>query len=398
MKKLLHLNSFFTKIILAILSFAVIICIFIPYAQIPAVDSVRDIDTANSTFSVYLGKETSTYNFVSAFCNAQPYQIFADESLSEESLMNNESLPTPDAENIYYLATYVYGYDASKNASGDDKQLEYVYLDTYKVILNKDKSNKALTIVTRDVKRKTITVRVPNATAFDFTRVIDKTNPWYQYKNNSLSKRYDDVKSLTEVRSMEIPICEDRQYKQYNVGLTLRSETTEENSTAETAAYVYYPLNMYTLAIMRDPIRKTLPTVAEIGGGLLSNAETNENYSPEEIEAGNFKISSKDTFMFVFMILAAVTTLCAFIISNKLKFIEMGFGIILGGGLIAMPILDWVIFYSKHNFGTEIGWIVLMVLGVLIILASVFDCYRCRSEYKEEQIRIYGADVFKKKK
>ena len=64
MNKILNVNSFFTKIILAVLSFAVIVCIFIPYLRIPAVDSVKDVDIKNFTLDRKIGKNQSTFKFL----------------------------------------------------------------------------------------------------------------------------------------------------------------------------------------------------------------------------------------------------------------------------------------------------------------------------------------------
>ena len=65
MNKILNVNSFFTKIILAVLSFAVIVCIFIPYLRIPAVDAVQDVDLTNKTLDRKIGKNQSTFRLCS---------------------------------------------------------------------------------------------------------------------------------------------------------------------------------------------------------------------------------------------------------------------------------------------------------------------------------------------
>ena len=65
--------------------------------------------------------------------------------------------------------------------------------------------------------------------------------------------------------------------------------------------------------------------------------------------------------------------------------------------LIVFPVLDYVMFYKPWNFNLEAGWFVLIALGVLIIATGIFDTFRCMKEYKDEQIRIYGENAFKKK-
>ena len=54
-------------------------------------------------------------------------------------------------------------------------------------------------------------------------------------------------------------------------------------------------------------------------------------------------------------------------------------------------------FFGPNKYDFAPGFFILIALGVLIILAAAFDYYRENDEYRKEQIRIYGEDVFKKK-
>ena len=384
MNKLLHLNSFFTKIILAVLSFAVIICIFIPYTQIPAVKPVHDVDIENKTFDIYIGKEVPTINIVSEFGKGQPYLIYKDAELTQT--VERTSLPLPEATNTYYLALYAYGYDKTTK----DKKLDYILTDVYTVTLNKDTYNNTPVSLTRNNADKTITVRVPNTSNFDFTRVINSKYAWAQYPNaiaGAITDRSPETDKKYEVTSLSLGAGDSRSYY---IAISVKSEENPM-STEENAGSVYFPLTMYTLNVKRDAKRKTLPTVGEIGMGLLSIKPTAENNGVAALYTG-------DMIMYAFMILAAVSTLFALIIPNKFKFVELVIGCILGAALIAFPLVDYFMFFGNQGFYIEAGWIVLMVLGLLIAIMSVFDCYRCRSEYMAEYIRIYGEKEKKPKK
>ncbi len=379
MKKLLNLNSFFTKIILAILSFAVIICIFIPYTQVPAVKAVHDIDVNNRELSIYIGKEAETVNIISEFCAGQPFLIFKDEALKDTVAI--KSIPTPNAENIYYMELYAYGYDKNH----EEKKLDYISLGVYKIILQKDTKNDSPVLLSRDNNEKTVTIRVPNATNFDFTRVIDSRKAWARYPN-AIAGALDGRSSDNEVTSLSV---KQGKTEEYNIAISLKSEVNP-NSMSDEPSEVFYPLEMYKLTVKRDANKKTLPTVGEIGLGVLSARETAKNDDVTAFYTG-------DAVMFAFMIVAAISTLGAFIIPPKFKFIGLIISGILGLGLIVTPLLDYFMFFSSNKFNIEAGWFILMILGLLIVLAAVFDYIRCTAEYRAEQIRLFGEDAFKKK-
>ena len=149
---------------------------------------------------------------------------------------------------------------------------------------------------------------------------------------------------------------------------------------------MYYPLDVYEVYVSRDAVRETLPVVGEIGGGLLS---TEKN--------GKIEFYEKDFFMFTFMILAAVSTIFAFTIPNKFRIVELIVAIILGLGLTVIPVID-IMFYSQHKFQYDPGCFILIAVGVIIMLWAIFDYIRCTSDYKKEQIHIYGEDFFSKER
>ena len=108
---------------------------------------------------------------------------------------------------------------------------------------------------------------------------------------------------------------------------------------------------------------------------------------------GKMDFYDDDAFMFAFMILGAVSALFAFIIPNKFKLIELVIAEIMGIGLVVLPILD-MMFYTSYGFLVDPGVFFLIALGVLIMLAAVWDYIRCTAEYKAEMIHIYGEDYF----
>ncbi|MBR2860690.1 MAG: hypothetical protein IKB86_02490 [Clostridia bacterium] len=383
MNKFLHMNSLFTKIILAVLSFAVIICVFIPYTKIPAVETKQDVSIKDKIFDKNIGKEQETFNMISTYTaiGAPVFNVFSDAELTKT--VDIEKIPVPDKENVYYFVTYAYAYDVDNGGT----ELEHVMLRKYTLTLTKDTKNNSPALVTRDNKEGTIDIRVPNATTFDFTRVIDSRKAWARYDNPYFQpfNTRDDTKEVTS-----LPIKQGESLAYY-VAITLKSEDDPKNPAAEgqEPKVVYYALDGYTLYIYRDDTRRTLPTVGEVGGGILSEAKTKE--------AGEFKIASEDTGIISFMVAAAISTLLALIVPNKFQAVELGIASVLGVALAVVPVLD-LGFYTKYNFLIEPGVYILMALGVVIILAAVFNFIRCRDEYRKEQIRIYGEDVFKKKK
>ena len=256
----------------------------------------------------------------------------------------------------------------------------------YPVVLTVDAKNNSPVKTTYNMMTKSLEIRVPNTTAFDFTRVIDTRKAWARYDTKLGGSIPGDARSETnrdnEVVSLNI---EKGEWKNYYIAITVRSEV-DPSKPEEDNPGIYYALDVYTLTIHRDDMRRTLPTVGEAGMGLMSYLRnTGTTYGG-------------DAIMFAFMILAAVSTLGALIIPNKFKVIGMIISAFLGLALIAMPNLDYFLYFQAKGYQIEPGYFVLMILGVLLVLMGVFDWIRCRSEYREEQIRIYGEDVFKKKK
>ena len=376
MKKILNLNSFFTKIILAVLSFAVIICLFIPCAQIPAVDAVQDVDVENTKLTLYMGSDVETANFVSKFCAGQPYLLYSDAEMTQTVAV--EKVPTPNADNVYYMQIFLNGYDV--NAA--ERTLGFIPIAKYTVTLSKATDGSTKTKLICNSLKKTINITVPDGEQFDFTRVIDSRKAWAEFSSRITTAV--DSSARKEVTSIPVKPGEE---KNMNVGFTVRSEI---NPAVPDSDGIYYAIEMYDFKLYRDDAHKTLPTVGETGLGIMSAETTKKN-------DGNMKISSGDTWMFVFMIAAAISTLGAFIIPAKVKWIEAAVSAILGVGLIVFPVLDYVMFYKPWNFNLEAGWFILIILGVIMILAGLFDCYRCMKEYRDEQRRIYGEDAFKKK-
>ena len=376
MNKILHMNSFFTKIILAVLSFAVIICIFVPYMIIPAVPAVHSVDTENKTLSLNIGKNQLSANLVSEFSNGRPYLIYTDSE--KKQTVASTSIPTPDAENNYFIEFYAYGTDVVN----DGKKVEYVPIDSYDLILNKESKNNSLTSLSISKSKKSITIDVPNATAFDFTRVIEDRKAWCRFDNKNVGSISERSDVDNEVTSVNLKLGET---KSFYISIALKSETNRKGE----ASAVYYPTTMYTASVYRDDLHSTLPAVGEIGLGIESKKLSDEK--------GEAILAGSDTYMFIFMIAALISTLCAFVIPAKIGWIQLAVSSLLGAALIVVPILDYTLFFGANGYDFKPGWFILIALGVLILLAGVFNFIRCRSEYREEQIRIYGEDVFKKK-
>lgn len=376
MKKLLNLNSFFTKIILALLSFAVIICLFIPCAQIPAVEAVQDVDVENTKITLAMGSDVETANFISKFCAGQPYLLYSDAEMTQTVAV--EKVPTPNAENVYYMQLFLNGYDVN----AEERTLGFIPIAKYTVTLTRATDGSEKTRAICNAVKKTVNITVPDADQFDFTRVIDSRKAWAKFSNR-ISTAVDSS-AREEVTNIAVKQGEEQNM---NVGFTIKSEI---NPTSGESDGIYYAIEMYDLRIYRDSLHKTLPTVGETGLGIMSAKETEKN-------DGKMKIYTGDAWMFAFMIAAAISTLGAFIIPAKVKWIEAVVSTILGLALVAVPLLDYFMFYQTWNFQLEAGWFVLIALGVLVILTGLLDTYRCMKEYKDEQIRIYGDAAFKKK-
>ncbi len=120
MKKILNLNSLFSKIILAVLSFAVIISIFVPYMNIAAVDKVRNINTEEKTIDIRIGKNNQTINVVSELNQARPMLIYVDEERSET--VAEDDIPLPESVNTYWIEFFAYG----KDAKSESDEFDYV--------------------------------------------------------------------------------------------------------------------------------------------------------------------------------------------------------------------------------------------------------------------------------
>ena len=381
MNKFLHMNSLFTRIILGVLSFAVIICAFIPYFQIPAVKAVHDVNVADQRLEIYIGKDAETVNIISEFSNGQPFLIFSDAELTQT--VERTAIPTPDQVNTYWVQFFAYGYDTA----AEERVLGFVPISVYKLILNKGATKDDLTSVSVNKVEKTITISVPKTTTFDFSRVIDTKNVWTIF-DNRLTGFSDSIK---EARS--IPVKKGATLNYY-IAITLKSETNPMSTGAtseEGSSLVYYPLDMYELLIYRDEIRSTLPTVGEFGLGILSSIETQKNN-------GTMTLYTGDALMLTLMVYALISTIFSFVIPNKFRLIQTIVGSLLGLALIIVPVLDYIMFFKDNHFNIQPGMFILMALGVLILFFAVFDYIRCHQEYVAEQIHIYGEDAFKKKK
>lgn len=379
MNKILHMHSLFTRIILAVFSFAAIICVFVPYFQIPAVEAVHDVDVANQSLRINIGKDAETVNIVSEFSNGQSFLIYSDEALTQT--VEPTALPTLSSENTYWIQFFAYGYDSA--ATAEEKTLSFVPISVYKLILNKSNDKDSFTAVSVNKVEKTITVSVPMATSFNFARVIDTKNVWTLY-DNRLTGFADTIK---EARSLPVKPSNDLQYSRYYTAITLKSETNPMNPTPAEgeSSVVYYPLDMYELYIYRDANRKTLPTVGEFGMGILSAKETKAAENVMTLYSG-------DALMFVLMIWALVSTLCSFVVPNKIRIVQTIIGGLLGLLLIAVPILDYTMFFQPYNFHIEPGMYILIALGALILLFAIFDFIRCHAEYVAEQVHLFGED------
>lgn len=378
MKKFLSINSLFTKIILAVLSFAVIISIFIPYMNIAAVDTIRDIDTEKKTIDILIGKNNQTINVGSELNKARPMLIYVDEERSET--VSENSIPLENEVNTYWIEFFAYGKDVKNNI----EELDYVSVGFYKLVLIKGAKNDAKTQLSIDKKNATITINVAKTSHFDFSRVIPSaTDMWCKFDNKNIRVLEGEKTDDNKVTNISLEVGKKQQLY---MAVALRSEIT----SAGEEKVVYYPLDMYNLVVKRDSLKNALPTVGEVGLGISSLKITESK--------GEATLNNTDTYMFIFLILAAVSTILAFIVPAKFKLISTIISVVLGLGLIVIPILDFVLFFGPYNFDFAPGFFILIALGVLIILAAAFDFYRENDEYRKEQIRIYGEDVFKKKK
>lgn len=376
MKKILNINSLFTKIILAVLSFAVIISIFIPYMNISAIDLVRDINTEEKTIDIYIGKNNPTVNIVNEFNRARPMLIYIDEERSETV---SEKIPTPNQVNTYWIEFFAYGRD--KNSDSDE--LGYVSVGFYKLILNKGTKDETKCQISLDRKNKVITVNnIPNKEEFESSRIINTSSMWCKYDNANV-RVLEKRETENEVTNLSL---QEGETKRMFIAVSLRSEIDSKGEEKE----VYYPLDMYDLLVYRDNLKNVLPTVGEIGLGISSLQLS--------AKKGAATLNNTDTYMFVFLIAAALSTILAFVVPAKFKIVSTIISAILGLGLIVVPVLDYVLFFGPNKFAFAPGFFILIALGVLILLAAAFNFYRENDEYRKEQIRLYGEDVFKKKK
>ncbi len=386
MNKFFKMNSFFTRIILAVLSFAVIVCIFIPYAQIPAVDSIKDVDLVNNELERKIGKKENTFTIAdfTLLPDCPAYRLYKDEALTET--VNEAEIPLPEDSNVYYFATYAYGYAKNEDGTKSDEQKANL-IKAYKITFTKDVKNNSKVIVNRDIAKATIDVRVPKATSFDLSRIVDKksASAWLK-QDTKMPQQFGDAtgRNLTSVT------INPGDAKSFFAAITLKSEADPnyllKGETEEESKVTYLPLDVFTLTVSVDSLKNTLPVVGEVGGGLLS-AEKN----------GKMEFYNKDMFMFIFMIAGAISTLFAFTIPGKFRIIELIIASLMGIALVAIPIIDMG-FYSQYDFQIDPGCYVLIALGALIILAAVFDFIRCRAEYRAEMIHIYGEDYFSRER
>lgn len=374
MNKFFNMNSLFTKIILAVLSFAVIISIFIPYMRIPAVDTVQDIDVEGKVFERKIGSDQLTFSITEFVHSTSPaFELYKDKELTET--VNKSAIPLPNNENTYYFATYAYGYDKNDKNDGLKSNL----LAIYKMVFTKDAKNNSLVSVSAMLKKDqtegidgVINVQVPKATTFDLVKIIDSKSAWLKQKTN-IAQPVSMEDKKDELKNMSIPAGSG---DVFYAAICFASEATN----------MYIPLDVYTVYVDRDSYKETLPVVGEIGGGILS----------KEVD-GTIEFYEKDFFMFSFMILAALTTILALTIPNKFRIVELILSAILGLGLVAIPVID-ILFYSQHRFEFDPGCFVLIALGVILLLWAVFDYIRCTSEYKKEMIHLYGDDFFSKER
>ncbi len=376
MNKFFNMNSLFTKIILAVLAFSVIVCIFIPYMRIPATDAIQDIDVDAKIIDRKIGSDQLTFSITEFVHSTSPaFELYKDKDLTET--VNKSAIPLPENENTYYFATYAYGYDRYNKNDGLKSNL----LAIYKMVLKKDAKNNSLVNVTTNVQKNeaegidgVIEVTVPKATNFDLIKIIDSKTAWLRQKTaKPQAIPMSDKKTEDELKNMTIPVGGS---EVFYAAICFASEANQ----------MYCPLDVYTIYVDRDAYKETLPVVGEIGGGIMSK-EVNDK----------MEFYEKDLFMFSFMILSAVATIFALTIPNKFRIVELVVSALLGLGLVVIPVID-IIFYSQHKFEFDAGCFVLIALGAIIILWSVFDYIRCTDEYRKEQIHLYGDDFFSKER
>ncbi len=373
MNKFFNLNSFFTRIILAVLSFAVIICIFIPYMRIPAVDPIQDINADEKILERKIGADQLTFSITEFVHSTSPaFELYKDKELTET--VNKSAIPLDKDQTTYYFATYAYGFDKNDKDAGLQSNL----LDVYEIVFTKAPKNNAPINVQATVARDeekgidgVVNVTVPKTTEFDLTTIIDSKTAWLK-SSGAKPVPFSSKDKVDDIKNMSIPT---------GSGDVFYAAVCFKN-LLEDGTTMYYPLDVYTVYVDRDSYKETLPVVGEIGGGLLSG-EVN----------GKMEFYEKDLFMFAFMILAAISTIFAFTIPNKFRVIEFVVAAILGVALVGIPVID-IIFYSQHRFEFNPGCFVLIALGAVILLWSIFDFIRCTADYRKEQIHIYGEDFF----
>lgn len=382
MKKFFYMNSFFTKIILAILSFSVIICIFIPYMRIPAVATVQDIDVDNNVLTRKIGFEQAKFEITEfTHTSMKVIELYKDRELTE--VVNKAEIPLYANTSVYYLATYAFGYDAKDKDAGP----QTILLDLYELKLTLGEKNTTPVSIKTTIEQTpvdglsgVIDVTVPKTKVFDLANIIEEKKAWRELDDNQIVGSFTSKTELPEPKGVDVQANEKNvKHTIYKwVAITLRL-----NGAGEMADTTYYPLAYYDLQIERDEYKKTLPVVGEIGGSLMPTEQTSKGIGFYE----------KDAFMFAFMIIAAISTILALTVPNSLRIVESILAAIMGIALIIIPISD-ISFYSKYRFEFDPGCFILIILGVLLLLWSVFDYIRCTREYKSEKARLYGADFF----
>lgn len=336
------MKSLLSKILLGVCALLALFSVFLPYAQIPGVDAMTEFDLEANTISINIGKDITTYNFVSSVVGGSVYAMYSDAEYSKK--IDSSALTLESGENTYYLRI-----TATGTLPGEaHNALDNIDVADYTVIIDRGASGQ--TVASFDEETKTITIKVSGAdSTLDFGTIISSTNGWSIYKDDTMTVPYE---------AKALPLKDGDNVFYATVGLPGSQEGT------------IIPLKMFEMTVNRDALRQTKPTVSEFGLMYMMQ-KSNPKYSG-------------DLLIFLSLGIAAVVTLGCFLIPNKFKVIELVLAVLFGAFLIYIPIFEFSAL-AGAQYTIQYGLFVNIVVGALIIGTAIFNFIAETKEYKAEK-------------
>ena len=336
------MKSLLSKILLVVIALFALLSVFIPYAQIPGIELKQEFDLSAATITINVGKEISTYNFNSAVSPNNVYEIFYDKEHTKK--IDVSKLPLVTGDNSFYLRLYATG-----GIAGTTKSITNVLtLDEYNLLINRGATD-ALT-VNFDSASKTIKISMDNSVAnFDFNKIIVSTKAWSLFSDKAATKKLDSTAVLMNKDTAD-----------YYAAITIPGAKADQ----------LVPLKIYALTINHDTLHQTKPIISKFGlafGSSIKGAKL-----------------GPDTFIFIDMILSAIVLLGSFMISAKIRIVELILAILLGVYLIAIPILE-IGTLTNTQYQIKPGLYIVIAVGAITIGLAIYNFIIERKEYKIER-------------